>query len=121
MFKKKEEKRSIVNQLNDELGNGTGTLYEYIFVAGINDDDKKKKEEIEENRELFADLLSDYIEERIEEDYTECDECGCLVAKHKVAIVKRGGATLEYCKHCKPPYDEIITEVDVKEEVENGK
>lgn len=152
MFKKKEEKRSIVNQLNDELGNGTSTLYEYIpetfikdiFVSGITD--SKKKEEIDKNRELFADLLSDYIDDRIEKDYTECDECGCLVAKHKVAIVKRGGATLEYCKHCKPPYDEIITEydyekerevvkgylkngvpcdesgrVDVKEEVENGK
>ncbi len=143
MFKKKEEKRSIVNQLNDELR--SGIRYEYIFVSGINDNSKKKKDEIEENRKLFADLLSDYIDDRIEKDYTECDECGCLVAKHKVAIVKRGGATLEYCKHCKPPYDEIITEydyekerevvkylkngvpcdesgrVDVKEEVENGK
>lgn len=145
MFKKKE-KESIVGQLSKELGHTASRLYEYIFVAGINNNDKKKKEEIEENRELFADLLSDYIDDRIEKDYTECDECGCLVAKHKVAIVKRGGATLEYCKHCKPPYDEIITEydyekerevvkgylkngvpcdesgrVDVKEEVENGK
>jgi len=61
MFRKKE-KKSIVSQLSEELGHTASCLYEYIFVAGINDDDKKKKEEIEENRELFADLLSDYIE-----------------------------------------------------------
>jgi len=118
MFKKKEEKRSIVNQLNDELGNGTSTLYEYIFVAGINDNDKKKKNEIEENRKLFADLLSDYIEERIEEDYTECDECGCLIAKHKVYEVKKGSATIDYCKHCKPEYDEILMEYDYEKEMD---
>ncbi len=117
MFKKKE-KESIVGQLSKELGHTASSLYEYIFVAGINDNDKKKKDEIEENRKLFADLLSDYIEERIEEDYTECSECGCLIANQKVQVVKRGNATIDYCKHCKPPYDEILMEYDYEKEMD---
>ncbi|MDD4381753.1 MAG: hypothetical protein PHE21_00180 [Candidatus Dojkabacteria bacterium] len=109
MFKRKENK-SLVQRLKEEVGRTRTSPIDdmgfFSFAPFFVD------VELDENRKMFAELLSNYIEDKIEEDYTECSDCGCLIADEKVQYVARGSEKIPYCKHCKPDYDEIVTEYD---------
>jgi len=121
MFKKKEQK-SVVEQLKGELGTGFERTYMGMMFGydGLDEDTGERRED-------FVEILEPFIEDKLEKDYVECEDCGCLVAKDKALVVKervtgsgygeKVGA-LHYCKHCKPPYDEILKEWDENEEKE---
>ena len=112
MFNKKEEKKTIVSQLNEEVERLTFSPIDRTgwFSPFLVD------EEVDENRKMFAELLSRYITDEIKEHYIECSDCGCLIVKGKVEFVKRGDERIDYCKNCKPAYDEILVKYDGMED-----
>jgi len=109
MFNRKE-KKSLVERLMDEVGRARVSPIDNMGLFHFTP--LFKDMELDENRKMFAELLSNYIEDKIEEDYTECSDCGCLIANEKVQYVVRSLKKIPYCKHCKPDYDEIVIEYD---------
>lgn len=110
MFNRKE-KASIVSQLKEEVGKPSFSPVDSMgMFMGFTPffTTKEKSEEMK----MFAELLESYFEEYLEDNYKECSDCGCLIAEDKAQFVTRGNEKIAYCKHCKPDYDEIVTEYD---------